>query len=89
MLKTLLLRVLLLGTPLALPSCCGAAQVPVAAPRVPCPIRDPGPVPQPASAAPCGDQVCMSPADATTIWTWMRDARRAVDAGKTCTAGGV
>jgi hypothetical protein len=89
MLKTLLALTALLLTPLALPSCCETRTVPVAAPRVPCPFKDPGPLPAAPSASVCGNQVCESPADAADEWLWMRDARRALDLAKACTAGGV
>lgn len=90
MFKMLLPRALLVLTLLALPSCY-APGVPVTAPRVPCPITDPGPIPPAKSAQPSpdGQHVELGLDDATTIWTWMRDARRAIDAGKACTAGGV
>jgi hypothetical protein len=61
----------------------------VAAPRVPCPLRDPGPVPSAPSAFVCGDQVCLSPADASAMWLWIRDAARAIQLAQTCVAGGV
>lgn len=64
-------------------ACTKTVQVPVPVVPVACPL-DPFPSFPAPNAAPCGDQVCLTPPAAAAIWKWARDVQRWGDMALAC-----